>query len=122
MGRRSLWGSIDPVRLGADITDRFHLGIQRALEVRERVGEERFFDVPFSEFVTDQVGMVGKICSHFDLEAADARRLEQWLQESRMDKRGAHKYSGDLYGLDAQAIYDRYAAYIERFSVRCRAA
>ena len=36
--------------------------------------------------------------------------------------RGAHQYSAETYGLDPEAIRERYADYIERFSVKVRAA
>jgi hypothetical protein len=122
MGRRSLWGSIDPHQLGADITKRFKVGIDRALATRARHDESRFFDVPFSELITDQAGMIERICAHFDLRAPARAEIEDWLTNGRKDKRGAHKYDAGLYGLDPDAIREQYADYIERFSVKCRAA
>ncbi|TNE91967.1 MAG: sulfotransferase [Deltaproteobacteria bacterium] len=122
MGRRSLWGSIDPHKLGADITQRFKVGIDRALEARSRHDEARFFDVPFSELVEDQADMIQQICEHFGLEPTSRAQIEDWLTNGRKDKRGAHKYDAGLYGLDPDAIRARYADYIERFSVKCRAA
>ncbi|MCO4744469.1 MAG: sulfotransferase [Proteobacteria bacterium] len=122
MGRRSLFGTIDPHDLGKQVTERFHLGIERALAARARHDEKRFFDVPFDQLIKDQAGMIARICEHFDLDPTDAATVQAWLENGRKDKRGAHQYSAETYGLDPVAIRARYADYIERFSVKCRAA
>ncbi len=121
---RTLYGGFDPHDLGDHITGRFHQGITRALEARKKANPERFFDVNFSNFVTDQAGTVRSICEYFHLPYRDGMdgEIATWLENDRADHRGAHKYSVERYGIDPAAVYEMYGDYIEAFSIKTKRA
>ena len=48
---RSLYGAFDPHALGRHITERFVQGVNRAMAVRARLGEDPFVDVRFADLV-----------------------------------------------------------------------
>ncbi len=122
LNRRTMAGRIDPVPLGAHITKRFRQGMERAMKARDAFGDEsRFFDVDFYDLVGDPAAMVGRIEDHFGLQKTEPERLADWLDNKREDKRGAHKYSAALYGLDPAAVHAEFAPYIDRFGVRLKA-
>lgn len=118
--RRMLYGRIDRPAIGAHVQDRFRIGIERAMVARDAIADEsRFFDVDFNDLVDDPIAMVHRIKDHFGLphtQGADAA-MQAWLDNGRKDKRGKHRYSADQWGLDANAIHEEYAAYVERFSI-----
>ena len=119
LNQRMLYGRVSPRFIGAHITERFHIGMERAMEARTRYPPEQFYDVDFTELVADPGAMVRRIHAHFSLpQPADMdQRMSDWLNNGRADKRGRHRYSAEKYGLDAAAIHRQYASYIERFSI-----
>jgi len=121
---RTLYGDFDPTVIGDHITERFHMGIERAMDSRSRHAESHFYDMDFRRLVRDPAAAVRDICSHFDLPygAGMDDAVAGWLSNKRADQRGAHKYDAHLYGLAQGEIHDRYADYIENFEVTVRAA
>lgn len=119
---RTLYGHIDRRALGAFMERRLLVGIERAMAVRERRGDDRFFDAPFVETIRDPIGVVERASAHFGLPVGDAHRaaMERWLKEERADQRGKHRYDATDYGLDRDRVAARYARYIERFGLESR--
>lgn len=123
LNHRMLFGRIDQKAIGENITDRFLLGVERAMATRAKHNkEDQFFDVDFVDLVNDPATMVRRIHDHFDLPYADTMHqdIQQWLNNDRADKKGRHRYSADVYGLNAAEIDRRYANYIEQFQIPCR--
>ncbi len=116
---RNLYGEIPVERLGEHMSYRLHQGVELAMAARERHGPERFFDVRFGELVTDPVGTMERIHTHFDLGWTDddRQRAEHWLADERDDARGKHRYDAALYGLDRDTVHARFADYIECIGV-----
>ncbi len=67
---RMIYGHIDSERVGRHTQMRFKQGVQRAMEVRKRVGEAQFFDVGFKELVGDPMKVVQNIRKHFNISVA----------------------------------------------------
>ena len=88
---------------------------------RESFGnEETFFDVRFHELVQDPGAMVQRITEHFGLQSVPQQAIENWLNNGRADKRGAHQYSAERYGLDRAAILEQFQPYIQRFGIEVK--
>lgn len=119
MPRRVYYGRVDPSTMGAYVTERFHVGIERALAVRDRVGSDSFLDMRFVDIVKDQAAAVRSIHEHFGLEHPGNmdRLVADWLGSRRADKRGAHVYDAARFGLSKEAVHERYADYIQRFDI-----
>ncbi len=107
--------------IGADWTKRLAEGLQHAMDVRERlpVPSEQIFDMPFREFLRDEIAVVRRIYCHFGLElsAETETRMRGYLTEHPREKDGAHRYSLAPAGLDAAEERRRYAAYRERYAI-----
>jgi len=119
LSRRTFCGHIDPLPLGEHITTRFAQGVERAMDARDQLGDDRFMDVDFHDLVSDQVAMVHKIEDRFDLARTDAPLLQAWLDNKRADSRGKHRYSAALYGLGPD-VYDHFERYIARYDVKLK--
>jgi hypothetical protein len=118
--RRLIYGRFVPKEMGPYITERFHEGVTRAMEARDRWGDERsFFDVDFTELNRDPVGVMKRACEHFDLAWDDAypQWIADWTASDREDKRGSHVYSAEAFGVDRGHVHELYRDYIERFSI-----
>jgi hypothetical protein len=113
--RRTLKGTIDPLRVGDHIATRFQQGVSRATAALD--GSDRVVHVRFEDLVRDPAAAVGRIEAHFGLEPTSVERLRAWLDAPRKDARGKHVYDPARYGLDAAAIHAQFADYIDRFGV-----
>ncbi|MFT5684010.1 MAG: hypothetical protein ACI8RZ_004951 [Myxococcota bacterium] len=123
LNQRMLYGRFEPLSIGQHITERFDLGLRRAMAAREGKGRPgQFFDVSFHELVADPTGMVHRIHDHFDIATPDGMdtAMDDWLNNGRNDKRGQHHYSAERYGLDVAQIHRQYGDYIERFNIQVK--
>lgn len=117
VARRLTMGKVDPLEVGAHVADRFLTGVTRAMAVRDRVGDDHFIDVPLSELAADPVAVVRRIEDRFELPPAGEELLRGYLDQRRVDDPGAHRYSAEMFGLQAEDIRARFAAYIARFGL-----
>lgn len=122
---RMLYGRIQPEAIGEHIAYRFASGVDAAMRARDRMGaDDRIHDVDFRHLVTDPAGVLQDLTDRFDLQWSEPidEVVRSVLRDRRKDKRGAHKYDGAFYGLDPDALYARFADYIERFELPTAAA
>ena len=73
--------------------------------------------MPFLELADDPQAMVHRIDRYFGLGTTDEALLRSWLDTERADKRGSHRYSAAMFGLQPEEIRERFAPYIERFEL-----
>jgi hypothetical protein len=114
---RLFYGQFDPKEIGPYIEERFMIGIERALAVRDRVGEHRFLDIDFGSLRQDPIAAINKITSHFNLTPVNEQLMRDHLNAERPDDPGKHSYSAAYYGLDTEKIHEHYKDYIERFNI-----
>lgn len=116
---RMLYGEIDHAKIGAHTVDRFAQGVQRAMAARDRLGEDRFFDVNFKDLVRDPITMVRRIRQHFDIPhpPGSDEAMAAFLAAKRSDARGKHVYSPEQWGLEASSVRSHFTTYINRFNI-----
>lgn len=111
----------EPHAIATDWTARLARGLENTITVRDTVQlpSARVFDMQFAEFIADEVAMVRRIYTHFDIEfSAEAEaRMRRFLAANPADKHGRHRYTLADAGLDVATERRRYAAYQERFGV-----
>lgn len=114
----------DKRKIAAWVVELWARTMEHAMEVRRRVGEERFFDVPFRETVGDPASAVARMYAHFGIEfSAEAEaELRAWHRAHPQHKHGEHRYGAADFGLHEDALRERFSTYIERFSIEAEAA
>ncbi|MGH7894586.1 MAG: sulfotransferase family protein [Candidatus Binatia bacterium] len=116
---------IDPLEIAHDWTERLARGLEHTLRVRaERaLPATRVFDLHFGEFMGDQIGMVRRIYTHFDmpLSAQAEAGMRRFLAENAVDKHGRHTYTLAAAGLDVDVERRRYARYTQHFGIAAEA-
>jgi hypothetical protein len=77
------------------------------------------YDVYFDSFVSDPIGTVRGIYSHFGLPWPDAYEsgLEDFIQKNPKNKHGKHRYAASDFGLTEAEIGDRLGFYSEHFGL-----
>ena len=89
--------------------------INRFLEARKGLDKEaQILDLRFEDFVSDQVGTIQKIYSHFGWDLTDTTldKMQAFLAKNPKDKHGAHEYSLEDFGLTEQGINQQFSNYI----------
>jgi len=113
--------SVDPRFVGRQQADLWERNLNRALEARERLVDEkdRFFDAQFEDVVADPIGLIARIYEHFGLSLGDEARtrMRAYLRDNRRGKYCAHEYSLEDFGLDRERDGSRFAHYCRRFEI-----
>ncbi len=115
---------IDPHDVGRDQLDFWSRHLDRAIATRDRIADQasRFFDVQFEDLLSDPLGCVGRIYSHFGIDLTDEAeaRMGKFMAENAREKHGVHRYTLEMFGIDAGEAHDRFAGYCRRFDVKRR--
>ncbi|MFI5956054.1 sulfotransferase family protein [Cryptosporangium sp. NPDC051539] len=101
--------------VGRDQLDLWARGLDQFRADRARHDPAQFLDVEYQEFVTDPIGTASRVYEHFGIELTDAARaaMEAIHAESRTgDRKPAHRYTLDDFGLTAAEVDERFADYL----------
>ncbi|MBS0255301.1 MAG: sulfotransferase [Proteobacteria bacterium] len=110
---------VDLAELATYWTDRIEALLRRCVEQRHLV--PRAIDVRFDEYMADQMGTIERVYAQAGLAlTGEARgRIEAHLAANPRGKHGqvAYDLRGD-FGLDPDALWQRFAFYTDHFGVR----
>jgi hypothetical protein len=109
--------------LGAEQLERWWVAVERAMEFREKMGDERFADVTFSELQTDPVAALAGALGQIGVPFGEASRssVEKWARSHEPGSHGTHTYELSAFGLDADQINERFASYCDTFGIEGQA-
>ncbi len=114
--RRAFVDNPNPEYLGHEHRDYWTKALQRALDVRERLGEERFQDVYHRVQIVDPVKQVREIYARFgwpwpsEMEAL----IAGWQEEH---PKGQHDARPEFFALHPDAVAEEFRFYTERFGL-----
>ena len=117
--RRSNSTHVDPAELGPRWTEYWAEGCDRAMQARDRVPDTAtLIDVAYEELIGNPHQVIDRIV---DDVAPDATRPGREVVQKRVDagRRGRrHTYEPEWFGIDPDALRERFATYIDRFDVQ----
>jgi hypothetical protein len=107
----------DAEELGAEQLDSWSEAVRRAMDFRERVGDDRFVDVSFADLQTDPVARVENSYEQLGLTFTDAARARvgSWARGHEPGSRGDHSYALADYGLTAEGVRERFSGYLATY-------
>ena len=107
----------DATELGPEQVEQWALAVERAMEFRARVGDERFADVPFMALQRDPVTAIAASYDRVGLELSDAsrREIEAWAGSHEPGSHGTHHYDLADFGIDAEDVRKRFSTYLAAF-------
>lgn len=108
-------------KLAAYWPDRIEHLLRACVRDRGDIPESQSIDVPFHEFMADDVGMVEKIYEKAGLEmTAEARQdIQDYMDAHPRGKHGRVVYNlREDFGLDPAELQERFAFYYERFPAK----
>ena len=109
----------DSLELGTEQLDRWWTAVERAMAFRERVGDERFADISFSELQSDPLSGLQRGLDRIGLPFDEVSRtsVARWAATHEPGTHGSHTYRLSDYGLDAGQVRERFAPYYAAFDV-----
>ena len=117
--RGAMSNAVDPHEVGREQLEAWTWGLQRTMDVRDRLPAERVVDVHYTDTVEDPVGTVRRVYEHFGLPMSPAVEagVTGYLAENPRDKHGTHRYTLEDFGLDRDEVDAAFAPYRTRFGV-----
>lgn len=110
---------IDPPKVAALEISNYAKLLERGMQQRDQMvdAEQRFFDVQFTDLITDPMAVIEQLYQHFnfDLTAETQLNMQRYLANRPRDKHGVHRYSLEEFGLDKTRDGELFAAYRQRF-------
>jgi len=109
----------DDAGLGAQQIELWELALRRAIDFRDRMGEERFTDIRFEELNADPLGAVERAYADLNVALGDASRaaIGDWARAHPPGAHGTHEFALADFALEAGAVRDRLGFYLRRFDV-----
>ncbi len=111
--------AVDKTAWGTNISDQMKAHVERPLRARDRIGDDRFFDVYYHEMMADPMGVMRRIYEWGEdaLTPDTDARMQQWLADHPQDKLGVNTYSLDQYGLTVEKLKPVFAEYLDTFDI-----
>ena len=94
------------------------IALDRILEFRrDPTRDAKFFDIGFTQFQSDPLAEIQRLYEWLGDELGDKAvvRMLDWRADNPKDKHGRHQYDAAEFGLTADALARRFAAYRRRF-------
>ncbi|VEG46420.1 sulfotransferase family protein [Mycolicibacterium flavescens] len=115
--------SIDLADMGRQAQWQMSYHVDRPLRARERIGDERFFHMYYSEMMRDPLDVMRRIYAWTGdpLTEDTERRMRSWLAAHPQDHYGTNTYSLDEYSLTVKALEPTFAEYLDTFPIELEA-
>jgi hypothetical protein len=86
------------------------------IDLRERIGDDRFIDIQFEDLTDQPMAEMQKVFGRLGRTMTDADRtaMEQWLEDNQRTKWAPHIYDYETYGLSEEIITSDFSRYIAR--------
>ena len=110
-------------RVGREVSEHLRVGVERAIEARSRLGEERFLDVHHRDLIADPMATVRGVYEFLGLELRPPveQVLRDWQYANRSGAHGTHRYTAEQFGLSTAQLRSDYDFYVRRFDVALEA-
>jgi hypothetical protein len=119
VARRALAGRADRRWIGENQLWQAVQHVERIMDARDRIGEERIADVHYAELLADPVGTMRRLyaalADDFTPEAEAGMRA--WLGENPQGKFGWHEYRLADYGLSERRVRASFERYLSRYAI-----
>lgn len=112
-------GKMDIPWLGENYSWQAAEHANRAMDSRDKIGEDRIFDVHYGDLMREPIPTMRKVYralgDDFTPEAEAGMRA--WLDDNPQDKFGRHEYKLAQYGLSPEKLAPMFERYLSRYDV-----
>ncbi len=110
----------DPKATGAHWSAGWARYLERAMAYRDAGHDEHFLDVGYLDSVRDPLATVARIYEFLgrELSPVAEEKMRQWTEDNAREKRAAHAYSLEQFGLTEASLARDFAPYRSRYLPR----
>lgn len=110
---------IDRDAIGRNCKMQMREHVVRPLQVREQIGDDRFFHLHYSELMRDPIGQMRALYGWAGEALAPAveQRMTEWLADNPQHKHGVASYSLAEYGLTTEELEPVFDEYLSAFAI-----
>jgi hypothetical protein len=107
---------ISPQQIGRATCKRWAKMSEDVLDLRDRVGDDRFIDIAYQELTERPLEVAREVFDRLGtpMTAADEAAINQWLIDNKREKWAPHVYDLETYGLTEETIRSDFARYRAR--------
>jgi hypothetical protein len=110
---------VDKAFLARQNAEWMELGMRRVIAFRDKGNDRRFFDIHFAPFQTDPFPILEKLYDFLGEAFTDKARARMKACREGMarERQGGHSYDVADFGIDLDALRQRFRFYSDRFNV-----
>jgi len=113
LSRAVLGAQIDVTDVVSNVLRQLNTHVARPLRVRQRIGDDRFFDLHYAALMRDPIGVMRSLYEWAgdELTPSTEDAMLTWLQRNPQDRFGVQPYSLDGSGVtitDLEPLFDQY--------------
>lgn len=111
--------TVDLHALGRAAKEQMAFHVERPLRTRDRIGDDRFFHMYYSEMMRDPFDVMRRLYDWAGdpLTAEAEAGMRRWLVEHPQDLLGVNSYNLDEYGLSVAELNPVFAEYLDTFDI-----
>jgi hypothetical protein len=119
LSRSVLAGEINIGEVVPNVLRQLEAHISRPLRVRDRIGEDRFFDLHYAALMRDPLAVMRSLYDWAgdDLTPSTEHAMLDWLDRNPQHRFGVQPYSLDGAGLTVADLEPLFGEYLSRFDV-----
>ena len=113
LSRAVLGADIDVTDVVSNVLRQLQAHVARPLQARQRIGDDRFFDLHYAALLRDPIGVMRSLYEWAgdELTPSTEDAMLQWLKRNPQDRFGVQPYSLDGSGVtigDLEPVFDQY--------------
>ena len=113
LSRAVLGAEVDVDVIVPNVLRQLQAHVNRPLQARRRIGDDRFFDLHYADLMRDPIGVMRSLYEWAgdDLTPSTEQAMLDWLERNPQDRFGVQPYSLDGSGVtraDLEPIFDDY--------------
>ena len=119
LSRAVLGCAVDTVDVVSNVLRQLRAHITRPMKARERIGDDRFFDLHYAALMHDPIGVMRSLYDWAGdaLTASTEQAMLDWVQRNPQDRFGVQPYSLDGTGVTRADLESVFAEYLSVFDI-----
>jgi hypothetical protein len=119
LSRAVLGCDVDTADVVSNVLRQLRAHITRPMKARERIGDDRFFDLHYAALMRDPIGVMRSLYEWAgdELTAPTEQSMLDWLERNPQDRFGVQPYSLDGTGVTRADLEPVFAEYLSAFDI-----
>jgi hypothetical protein len=119
LSRAVLGCDVDTADVVSNVLRQLRAHITRPMIARERIGDDRFFDLHYAALMRDPIGVMRSLYDWAgdELTTSTEQSMLDWLERNPQDRFGVQPYSLDGAGVTRAELESVFAEYLSAFDI-----